>query len=133
MAVDLSKFRYRIGDKIRSKHGAEYEIINIQYSSSRWNSDLSIGHYRIKSLVKGCLDQPFWISQRNLLDLYEPCNPAIKLLFDNNRGSEATKTPPSANMANKSGGLGGVGGSGIMEIIAFIGGGGGGSGGSTGN
>jgi hypothetical protein len=66
-------FKYRVGDKVRGPHGAEYEILAVD--SKPYNE-----HYRLKNLTS--LDSPFWINRFALFSTYEPCNPAIKILFE---------------------------------------------------
>ena len=90
MAIDSNKFKYKIGDLVRSKSGAEYQIVNIQTVTRTYSS---LEHYRLKNLSSGCLDSPYWVTGSIIYSKFEPCNPAIKVLFD--RGSEATN-PPSA-------------------------------------
>ena len=88
MAPKSSKLPYRVGDRVRHKHGAEYEIMII--------SDLfySNGCYKLRNLTNGCLDNSCWVMSGVLNRDYEPCSHSIKMLFG--RGSAAT-SPPSAN------------------------------------
>jgi len=80
--IDYDKFKYRIGDKIRKiGYEAQYEIIEIQ-SNGNPRGYGSITSYRIKNLSLGCVDQPVWLSQSIIHRNYEPCNPAIKVLFE---------------------------------------------------
>jgi hypothetical protein len=79
--IDYDKFKYRIGDKIkRISHEAEYQIIGIQ-ESLRSRTDTIVSHYRIKNLSPGCIDHPTWYPANVILGQFEPCNPAIKLLY----------------------------------------------------
>lgn len=103
MAIESSTFRYRIGDRIRSRYGAEYQIINIQTSSGTYGT--TTDHYRLKPLSS--IDNPFWLTSGIVYSNYEPCNPAIKILFDNARRSEGTKTLPAVNNSLNRGGVGG--------------------------
>lgn len=75
--IDYDKFKYRIGDKVR-KIGleAEYEIVDI-HSASSWGHN----HYKLKNTSIGCNDTPTWCPQHLVHNYYEPCNPAIKVLF----------------------------------------------------
>lgn len=78
--IDFDKFKYRKGDKVRKiGYEAEYEIIDIQLSTAYTST---YRHYRLKNLSPGCLDQPVWLSQGTVHRSYEPCNPAIKVLFE---------------------------------------------------
>lgn len=94
MALDPSKYKYKVGDKVKKVVAqAEYEIVQIQHIS---NSFGDISHYKLKSCVSGCKDSPFWISSFRLYDQYEPTSPMLKILFDD-RGSEATVDPRVAH------------------------------------
>ena len=79
--IDFDKFKYRIGDRIHKIDcSTEYEVIEItRYPTSYSGLPTT---YRIKNLSQGCLDRPFWISQYAIERYYEPCNTAIKLLYN---------------------------------------------------
>jgi hypothetical protein len=78
--IDFDKFKYRVGDRIHKiQHTpstitpTEYEIVEIDSKYKYF--------YKIKNLSPGCVDLPFWQSKYVIHNLFEPCNPAIKLLF----------------------------------------------------
>jgi hypothetical protein len=112
--IDFDKFKYRVGDKIKrlvyhpdEVQPAEYEIIAIEeatgfgssYRRTR-NSGGTTGyrHYRLKNLSNGCLDQPIWVSQHLVHTQYEPCNPAIKLLYKRNEPTFEVRAGGYADM-----------------------------------
>jgi hypothetical protein len=84
--IDFDKFKYRVGDKIRKiqltqdlTQVTEYEIVQIQEGSK-----YAYKHYKLKNLATGCVDAPSWQSQNTVHMYFEPCNPAIKLLYSKN-------------------------------------------------
>ena len=85
--IDFDKFKYRVGDRIRKLEViveaplAEYEILEIS-ERSKWSK--SFRSYKLKNLSPGCVNSPSWQSQNVVHRYYEPCNPAIKLLYSNN-------------------------------------------------
>jgi hypothetical protein len=80
--IDYDKFKYRVGDRIRRiGHEAEYSIVGIQ-EALRSRTDTIVSHYRIRNLSPGCKDHPIWYTKYVIHQQFEPCNPAIKLLFD---------------------------------------------------
>lgn len=99
------QYEYRVGDKVKSRHGAEFEIIDIStVTTYRYSNRLK--HYRLKPLTAGVLDSPIWIDGRLLYSNYSSCSTVVKLLFD--RGSEATD--PSYSVTDKRFKIGGLGG-----------------------
>lgn len=104
----IGKYRYKINDKIRSKYGEEFEIIGVASSVSYMSDGGPNEHFRLKSLLPGRKDPPEWLPGHVVYERFEPCNPTIKLLFDNNRRSEGTETLKDASSAdNKKRGVGG--------------------------
>ena len=80
--IDYSKFKYRVGDRIRRiGHEAEYSIVEIQ-ETFRSRTDTIVSHYKIRNLSPGCKDHPIWYIKYIIHQQFEPCNPAVKLLFD---------------------------------------------------
>lgn len=98
-------YEYRIGDRIKSRFGAEFEIIDIsKINTIRYSH--SITYYRIKPITDGVLDGPSWLASNIVYSSYSPSSAAVKLLFD--RGSEATK--PSYSVRDNKWKVGGLGG-----------------------
>lgn len=77
-----NKFKYKLGDKVRSLAGAEYQIIDAT-PNIHLHGPEHVVSYRLKSLVSGCLDKPFWVNIKNIYKYYEPCSNAAKVLYGN--------------------------------------------------
>jgi hypothetical protein len=79
--IDFDKFKYKMGDKIRKlSTTAIYEIIEIEEVSSF--TSYPYRHYRLRNTSNGYTDSPIWLGQSIVHSRYEPCNPAIKVLYD---------------------------------------------------
>lgn len=98
-------YEYRVGDKVKSRYGAQYEIIDVAtVTNIRRYGNLK--HYRLRPIDTGVLDNPIWIDGRTLYSNYSSCSAAVRILFD--RGSEATS--PSYSVKDNKFKVGGLGG-----------------------
>lgn len=94
MKIDMDKFQYKVGDKVKHKHGAEFVIVGIQHSSGRFGKVTP--HYRLKNLSVGCKDNPFWIIGSSMTD-YTPSSGAARLLFgERDREEQSSDNTTSA-------------------------------------
>lgn len=70
------KFEYKVGDKLKHKFGAEYEVVAIEPANSK-----APRGFKLKNLSNGCLDSPKWTSREQVYGHYEPASGMAKLLY----------------------------------------------------
>lgn len=89
--MNSKDYKYQVGDLVKHiASGIIHEVLKVERAA---NGLAYAGFYYLKSDNS---EEGYWVREGILYSKYEPVSKAIKVLFSNDQGSEATRSPRQA-------------------------------------